>query len=107
MSLVYCVPELSVRVLTFAFFSYPKLCGYYCFEKQYFKHLKNLRVVIVRPSNWAQLEDEEGAVDSANVGNQSKELEQKMEKLIRKMNMFIVLVVAVSFGCVLMYASMK
>lgn len=73
-------------------------------------------VIIVRPSNWAQLEEENDcAMDSARGGNRSKELEQnkskeleqKMDNLIRKMHMFIVLVVGVFFGCVLMYGSKK
>lgn len=83
------------------------MCDYYRFEKHYFEDLKARGVIIVRPSNWAELEEEEDAVDSANVGKPNKELEQKMEKMIRKMNMCIMLAVVVICACVVFVASMK
>ena len=64
-------------------------------------------IIIVRPSNWAELlDEEEGSVDSPNGGTKKKNLEQKLENLKWKMNMFIVCVVCVVLGCVLMYAVM-
>ena len=81
------------------------MCGYYRFEKQYFQHLKDLDIVIVRPSNWAEVVEEEASVGSPDGDKQQrKELELKLEKLMLKMNMFIACVV---FGCVVMYAVMK
>ena len=86
------------------FFKFPKLCGYYRFEKQYFQHLKDLDIVIVRPSNWAEVVEEEASVGSLDGDKLRKELEHKLEKLMWKMNMFIACVV---FGCVVMYVVMK
>jgi len=83
------------------------LCGYYRFEKQYFQQLKDLGIVIVRPSNWTELVEEEASVGSPDGDKQRKELEHKLEKLMLKMNMFIACVVCVVFGCVVMYAVMK
>ena len=91
-----------------AIFQFPKLCGYYRFEKEYFQQLKNRGIIIVRPSNWAELlDEEEGLVDSPNGVTEKKNLEQKLENLMWKMNMFIVCVVYVVFGCDLMYVVMK
>lgn len=109
LSLVDCVHEVSVRVLGDIFlFQYPKLCGYFRFEKQYFMDLKDHGIIIVCPSNRAELEgEEEDAVDSAKVGKPNKELKQKKEKMIRKMNMYIMLAIAVICACVVFFASMK
>ena len=46
------------------FFKFPKLCGYYRFEKQYFQQMKDLSIVIVQPSNWAEVVEEEASVGS-------------------------------------------
>jgi len=88
---------------------FPKLCGYYRFEKQYFEQLKEKGIIQVRPSNWAELVDHEDVlVDSPNgPDNNRKDLEHKMETLIWKMNMFIVCVISVVFGSVVMYVAMK
>ena len=84
------------------------MCGYYQFEKQYFQQLKDLSIVIVRPSNWAEVVEEEASVGSPDGEKQQrKELELKLEKLMLKMNMFIACVVCVVFGCVVMYVVMK
>jgi len=83
------------------------LCGYYRFEKQYFQQLKDLSIVIVRPSNWAEVVEEEASVGSLDGDKKRKELEHKLEKLMLKMNMLIACVVCVVFGCVVMYAVMK
>ena len=83
------------------------MCGYYQFEKQYFQQLKDLSIVIVRPSNWAEVVEEEASVGSLDGDKQRKELEHKLEKLMLKMNMLIACVVCVVFGCVVMYAVIK
>ena len=81
------------------------MCGYYRFEKEYFQQLKDCGIIIVRPLNWAELlDEEEGSVDSPNGDTKNKNLEQKLENLKWKMNMFIICVV---LGCILMYAIMK
>ena len=69
--------------------------------------MKDHGIIIVHPLNWAELLDEEGSVDSPNGDTKKKNLEQKLENLKWKMNMFIVCVVCVVLGCVLMYAVMK
>ena len=53
------------------------------------------------------MDHEDISVDSPNGDNNRKDLEQKMETLIWKMNMFIVCVVSVVFGAILMYVAMK
>ena len=73
-------------LLPVSFMQYPtKLCGYYRFEKQYFQKLKDDGVIVVRPSNWAQM----------------------LDNVIWKMNLFILCIVCVVFGCVMMYFAMK
>ena len=64
--------------------------------------MKDRGIIIVHPLNWAELLDEEGSVDSPNGDTKKKNLEQKLENLKLKMNMFIVCVVCVVLGCVLM-----
>ena len=67
--------------------------------------MKDCGIIIVHPLNWVELlDEEEGLVDSPNGDTKKKNLEQKLENLKWKMNMFIVCVV---LGCVLMYAIMK
>jgi hypothetical protein len=54
------------------------------------------------------VDNENGSVDSPDhLVKKGKDLEQKMESLIFKMNMFIVVVVSVVVGAVLMYVLMK
>ncbi|CAN6246409.1 unnamed protein product [Urochloa humidicola] len=89
---------------------FPKLCGYYRFEKAYFQHLKDRGIIVVHQTNEAQFVDEEeqeDSVDSPNVDINKNNLEQKLENLIWKMNMFIVCFACVALGCVVMYAVMK
>ena len=69
--------------------------------------MKDLGIVIVRQSNWAEVVEEEASVGSLDGDKQRKELEHKLEKLMLKMNMLIACVVCVVFGCVVMYAVMK
>jgi len=69
--------------------------------------MKYLGIVIVRPSSWVEVVEEEASVGSLDGDKQRKELEHKLEKLMLKMNMFIACVVCVVFGCVVMYAVMK
>ncbi|CAL5084521.1 unnamed protein product [Urochloa decumbens] len=89
--------------------AFPKLCSYYGFEKQYFQLLKDVGVVVVRPSQWAEVvnEEEEGSVDSPNGDKQKKTLEQKMDSVFWKMNVFFACVVFMFVGGVLMYCAMK
>ncbi|CAN6246408.1 unnamed protein product [Urochloa humidicola] len=90
--------------------AFPKLCGYYRFEKAYFQHLKDRGIIVVHQTNEAQFVDEEeqeDSVDSPNVDINKNNLEQKLENLIWKMNMFIVCFACVALGCVVMYAVMK
>ena len=89
---------------------FPKLCGFYCFEKGYFQKLKDVGIIVVRPANWeddVHADEEESSVPIPTVEKKRDELEQKMESLIWKMNMFFVCVVCVVVGCVFMYAVMK
>ena len=70
--------------------------------------MKDHGIIIVCHLNWAELlDEEEGLVDSPNGVTEKKNLEQKLENLKWKMNMFIVCVVCVVLGCVLMYVVMK
>ena len=74
-------------------FQYPKLCGYYKFEKGYFQQLKDDGIIIVGSSNQEQaVEQEERSVHSPNGDRIKNELEKKMESLIWKMNMLFVCV---------------
>lgn len=92
-------------------FQYPKQCGYYRFEKEYFQKLKDIGVIVVWPSNWAEQLDEGEEVDSGDCQNvdkqKSKALEEKMDNVIRKMNLFFWTVLCVLVGCLVMYAVMK
>lgn len=92
------------------YFQFPKLCGYYRFEKHYFQRLKDCGIIIVCLSNWVELveeEEEEGSVDSPEDDKQRKKgvLEHKLDNLMWKMNM--VHVACFVIGCVLMYVVMK
>ncbi|CAN6230877.1 unnamed protein product [Urochloa humidicola] len=87
---------------------FPKLCGYYGFEKQYFQQLKDLGVVVIRPSQWGELvNEEEESVESPNDDKQKKALEQKMDNVIWKMNVLFTCVVFMFVVGVLMYCGMK
>jgi hypothetical protein len=72
--------------------------------------LKDAGVFVFRPSNWEDMVDE--VVDSVEcqigIGEQRQALEEKMDNVIWKMNLIIVAVVCVVFGCFLgMYAAKK
>jgi heme/copper-type cytochrome/quinol oxidase subunit 2 len=80
--------------------------------------LKDASVIVFRPSNWADAVDE--VVDSVEcqIGSgeerqaledkQRKKAQEKMDNVIWKMNLIIVAVVCVVFGCLLgMYAAKK
>jgi hypothetical protein len=98
---------------------YPKYCGFYCFHKEYLQMLKDAGVIVFRPSNWADAVDE--VVDSVECQIESgeqrqaledkqrkKALEEKMDNVIWKMNLIIVVVICVVFGCLLgMYVAKK
>ena len=91
-------------------FQYPnkQQCHYYRFEKEYFEVLKDLGIIAVRPSNWKEelvLDEEEASVGGPSGDTKKKNLEQMLEDLMWKTNVFIILsVVCVIIGCVLMYA---
>jgi hypothetical protein len=72
---------------------YTKNCGFYRFHKEYLQMLKDVGVIVFRPSNWADAVDE--VVDSVECqigsGKQrqaledkqtKKELEEKMDNVI-------------------------
>jgi hypothetical protein len=98
---------------------YPKYCGFYRFHKEYLEMLKDAGVIVFQPSNWVDAVDE--VVDSVecHIGsgeqrqaledNQGKKaLEEKMDNVIWKMNLIVVAVVCVVYGCLLgMYATKK
>ncbi len=80
-------------------FQFPKLCGFYRFEKDYFQKLKAIGVIVVRPSNCGDMLDEEvesvdcqlGGDDELrkaledNVGDKLKKaLEEKVEDKLKK-----------------------
>ena len=81
--------------------------------------LKDAGIISFQPSNWVDVIDE--VVDSVDrqLGSDNqrkapddkqrkKALEEKMDNVIRKMNLIIVGVVCVAFGCLLwMYAAKK
>jgi F0F1-type ATP synthase assembly protein I len=81
--------------------------------------LKDVGVIVFRLSNWADAIDQ--VVDSVEcqIGSgeqrqaqedkqRKKALEEKMDNVIWKMNLIIVIVVCVVFGCLLgMYAAKK
>jgi hypothetical protein len=97
---------------------YAKNCGFYRLQKEY-QMLKDAGVIVFRPSNWADTFDE--VVDSMErqIGSgeqrqaleykqRKKALEEKMDNVIWKMNLIIVVVLCVVFGCLLgMYAVKK
>ena len=66
---------------------------------------------MVRPatSNWEDenVEEEESSVHCPNSEKNRIELEQKMESMMWKMNMFFVSVVCVLVGSLFMYVVMK
>jgi t-SNARE complex subunit (syntaxin) len=98
---------------------FPKYCGFYRFHKEYLQMLKDAGVIVFRLPNWVDAVDE--VVDSVEcqIGSgeqrqaledkqRKKALEEKMGNVIWKMNLIIVVVVCVVFGCLLgMYAAKK
>lgn len=75
---------------------------------EYFEELKDGSIIQVRPSEWAEvLDQEEASADSSNGDKQRNELEQKMEKFMWKINMFFVCVGCVVFGSIMVYGVMK
>jgi uncharacterized membrane protein len=98
---------------------YAKNCGFYRFHKEYLQMLKDVGIIVFQPSNWEDAVDE--VVDSVEcqIGSseqrqaledkqRKKALEENMDNVIWKMNLIIVVVVCVVFGCLLgMYAAKK
>jgi hypothetical protein len=118
-SSLICLPNLSLGSYVLLILQYAKNCGFYRFHKEYLQILKDDGVIVFRPSNWADAVDE--AVDSVEcqIGSgeerqaledkqRKKVLEEKMDNVIWKMNLIIVVVVCVVFGCLLgIYAAKK
>jgi hypothetical protein len=98
---------------------YPKYCGFLSFPQGVSPDVEGYGCHCFRPSNWADAVDE--VVDSVEcqIGSgeqrqaledkqRKKALEEKMDNVIWKMNLIIVAVVCVVFGCLLgMYAAKK
>jgi hypothetical protein len=98
---------------------YAKNCGFDHFHKEYLQMLKDAGVNVFRPSNWADMVNE--VVDSVEyqIGSgeqrqaledkqRKKALEEKMDNVIWKMNLILVAIVCVVFGCLLgMYNAKK
>jgi hypothetical protein len=61
---------------------YAKNCGYYHFHKEYLQMLKDVGVIVFRPSNWAYAVDE--VVDSIEYQIRSGEQRQALENKQRK-----------------------
>jgi t-SNARE complex subunit (syntaxin) len=101
------------------FLQYAKNCGFYHFRKEYLQMLKDAGVIIFQQSNWVDAVDE--VVDSVEcqIGSgeerqaledkhRKKALEEKMDNVICKMKLIIVILFCVVFGCLLgMYAAKK
>jgi hypothetical protein len=91
---------------------YTKNCGFYRFPKEYLQMPKDAGVLVFRPSNWADTVDKVVDLEEYQIGSgeqrqaledkqRKKVLEEKMENVIWKMNLIIVVVVCVVFGCLL------
>jgi hypothetical protein len=98
---------------------YAENWGFYRFHKEYLQMLRDAGVIVFRPSNWADAVDEVVNSVECQIGSgkrrqaledkqRKKAPEEKMDNVIRKMNLIIVVVVCVVFGCLLeMYAAKK
>jgi heme/copper-type cytochrome/quinol oxidase subunit 2 len=80
--------------------------------------LKDAGVIVFRPSNWADVVDDVVYLVECQIGSgeqrqalekqRKKALEEKMDSVIWKMNMIVVTIFCVVFGCLLgMYAAKK
>ena len=99
----------------------PKLCGFFRFEKEYFKKLKEVGVVVVRPSNWAGADMVDEEVESVHYGGDQlrkaledsvgdklkKAIEEKVDNMVWKMNMCIICAACVVLGALVVYVTMK
>ena len=111
----------------------PKLCEFFRFEKEYFKKLKEVGVVVVRPSNWAGADMVDEEVESVHYGGDQlrkalednlsddlrkalqdsvgdklkKALEEKVDNMVWKMNMCIICAACVVLGALVVYVTMK
>jgi hypothetical protein len=92
-----------------AILQFPKLCGYYKFQREYFEDLQSKNIVIVCIDKLQDMEEEGEqpmvvqAVANSTAGNDGKTvLELKMENLSWKLNMsfvfFATLVVGIVVG---------
>jgi hypothetical protein len=98
---------------------YAKNYGFYHFHKEYLQMLKDAGVIVFRLSNWADTVDEVVDLVECQIGSgeqrqaledkqRTKALVEKMDNVIWKMNLIIVVVVSVVYGCLLgMYAAKK
>ena len=88
------------------FVQYPKLCGYYVWQRQYLEDLKKLGMIQVRLMD-SKDEEEEGSKGHLNGGGYMKALELSMQNLQRKLNMFFLCcVLVVGFG-IMYYVVLK
>jgi t-SNARE complex subunit (syntaxin) len=98
---------------------YAKNCGFYRFHKEYLQMLKDAGIIVFRPSNWVDAIDEVVESVECQIGGseqrqaledkqRKKALSKKMDNVTWKMNLIIVAVVCVVFGCLLgMYSANK
>lgn len=107
----------AVRVNAFPIMQFPKLCGFYGFQREYLATLKGLGIVSVRrfpPTR--EIADEAANAVSGRTGEMNlalgekeakmeAKLEAKLEDLMWKLNI-LMFVVAFVLGCVLMYLAM-
>jgi len=67
------------------FLQNPKLCGFYRFQREYLDELVEKKIVRI----CCQQIDEHGEDEAPAVDEGMKQLENKMERLVWKMNIFI------------------
>ena len=70
---------------------YPKLCGYYIWQRQYLEDLKKSGTIQVKLMD-SEDKEEEGSEGHSNGGGDRKALELSMQNLQQKLNMFFFVV---------------
>lgn len=91
---------------------FPKLCGFYAFQRQYLDKLKGLGIVQIRKFPAQEIVEEGILGADATSGNTDREakkepkkeakIEAKMEDLMWKFNL-LMFAFAIVLGCVFMY----
>lgn len=97
---------------------YPKLCGFYGFQRQYLDKLKELGIVTIRNLPALACDDEAAAAADATSGHANLQvevgekepkrlakMEEKMEDIMWKSNLLMLALAVV--GSVFMYIAMK